>query len=630
MKPNPKQNLYPSDIQNILETSFGHAKFREYQEEIIQDVIKGNDVLAVLATGYGKSICYQVPALAIEGTAIVISPLISLMKDQVDSLQLQGISAAFINSTQNFAEQEKVKHDVTAGRTDILYLAPERIVSNDMSSFLAQQVISLIAIDEAHCVSRWGPSFREDYLALDSLADLFPNVPRIALTATADAQTRSDVVKKLRLNDARVFVGGFDRPNLRYEVAIKQTERQQLMDFLSATAGDASGIVYCRTRARTEKVAAWMTEWGYQARPYHAGLSPYERSSAQRAFLSDENIVIVATIAFGMGIDKPDVRFVVHMDLPKNIESYHQETGRAGRDGEPADLLMLYGDGDAAAISRFIFEGDSEEKFKAVEFSKLQALLGYCEAIGCRRAVLLRYFDEEYSGPCDNCDNCEETPEAIDGTHLATQALECVAQTGQRFGTNYLVDVLLGSRNERVLANGHEHTGIYGSGRETGKQEWRSVYRQLISQGCIDLVYDSFPVLRLNPRSRRIIQGDETVELRRDRAGISSRYRQTDASVRVQERQPDYVATDDEDSGAARSDDGTLLSNLKKLRRRLAVEHGVPPYMIFHDTTLHEKVDKRPITKAAMARYFLIVFPGSTRQSLHSRRLFPPAFQLLT
>jgi ATP-dependent DNA helicase RecQ len=582
----------------ILKTTFGHDKFREYQEEIIQHVCDGNDVLAVLATGYGKSICYQIPALALEGTAIVISPLISLMRDQVDALLQHGVKAAFINSTQNYHEQEVVRKSVAAGRTEILYLAPERIVTDDMAHFLSRQAISLIAIDEAHCVSRWGPSFREDYLALDALADLFPGVPRIALTATADAQTRSDVVEKLRLNDAQVFVGGFDRTNLRYEVAIKQAERGQLMDFLSAAAGDAPGIVYCRTRARTEKVAAWMTEWGYQALAYHAGLSPYERSSAQRAFRTGENVVIVATIAFGMGIDKPDVRFVVHMDLPKTIESYHQETGRAGRDGASADLLMLYGDADAAAISRFIFEAESPEEFKAVEFAKLQALLGYCETTGCRREALLRYFDEEYSGPCGNCDNCEETPEAIDGTGLATLALECVPQTGQRFGTNYLVDVLLGSRNERVLANGHERADIYGAGRETGRKEWRSVYRQLIAQGCIELVYDSFPVLRLNDRSRRIMKGEETVRLRRDRTGISSKYTEAAESGQVRERQSDYVEIDVEHSGGG-PDDGMLFSALKKLRRRLALEHAVPPYVIFHDSTLHEMVDKRPSSPEA-------------------------------
>jgi len=599
-KPQEKDSSQ-SEIQRILKTTFGHDKFREYQEEIIQHVCDGNDILAVLATGYGKSICYQIPALALEGTAIVISPLISLMKDQVDALLQQGVRAAFINSTQNFHEQEKVKKSMAAGQMEILYLAPERIVTDDMADFLSRQAISLIAIDEAHCVSRWGPSFREDYLALDALTDLFPGVPRIALTATADAQTRSDVVEKLRLNDAQVFVGGFDRPNLRYEVAIKHTERQQLMDFLSAAAGDVSGIVYCRTRARTEKVAAWMTEWGYQALVYHAGLSPYERNSAQRAFLTGEDVVIVATIAFGMGIDKPDVRFVVHMDLPKTIESYHQETGRAGRDGASADLLMMYGNGDAAAISRFIFEAESPEEFKAVEFAKLQALLGYCETTGCRREALLRYFDEEYSGPCGNCDNCEETPEAIDGTGLARLALECVAQTGQRFGTNYLVDVLLGSRNERVVANGHDRADMYGTGRETGRKEWRSVYRQLIAQGCIELVYDSFPVLRLNAFSKRIVQGDETVRLRRDRTGVSSKYTEAADSRQVPERQADYLEIEVEHAAGA-PDDRTLFAELKKLRGRMALEQDVPPYMIFHDRTLHEMVASRPATKATFRK----------------------------
>ena len=469
----------------VLERVFGYDAFRGEQESIIDHVAGGGDALVVMPTGGGKSLCYQVPALLRDGVAVVVSPLIALMQDQVDALLQAGVRAAYLNSTLTFAEVRAIETDARAGSLDLLYVAPERLMGERTLALLDTIRVALFAIDEAHCVSQWGHDFRPEYLQLSVLHERYPDAPRIALTATADAPTRREIAERLGLGDARVFVSGFDRPNIRYAIVPKQNPRNQLLRFLDAGHRGHAGIVYCLSRRKVEETAGWLRERGYDALPYHAGMSADERKRHQDAFVREDAVVIVATIAFGMGIDKPDVRFVAHLDLPKSIESYYQETGRAGRDRAPSDAWMAYGLSDVVTLRQMVEGSGAEEQRKRIEVRKLDALLGLCELTTCRRLALLAYFGEERADPCGNCDNCIAPPEAWDATEAAQKALSCVYRTGQRFGAGYVIDVLRGSDSERIRNFGHHRLSTFGIGTDIDANTWRSVFRQLVARGLM-------------------------------------------------------------------------------------------------------------------------------------------------
>ncbi len=505
---------------HLLNTVFGHAAFRGHQAEIIDHVTAGGDALLLAPTGGGKSVCYQIPALLRPGTGVVVSPLIALMQDQVDALREVGLRAAFLNSTLTLDAVRETEALLLGGGLDLLYVAPERLLQERTLELLERVDraggLALFAIDEAHCVSQWGHDFRPEYLQLDMLAERFPGVPRLACTATADERTRAEIVANLRLGDGRVFVTGFDRPNIRYRVQEKDNARRQLLGFLRREhAGDA-GIVYCLSRKGTEATAAFLVEHGIPALPYHAGLSAQLRRFHQERFLREDGLVMVATIAFGMGIDKPDVRFVAHLDLPKSLEAYYQETGRAGRDGLPADAWMTYGLQDAVLLRRMMEGGDADEMHRRRESQQLDAILAWCEVTGCRRQALLRYFGEELPAPCGNCDTCLEPPETFDGTVAAQKALSCAARTGQRFGASHLINVLRGSQNERVQSLGHDQVSTYGIGTELDAVAWRGVFRQLVAAGLLAVDPDGYGGLRLTDAAWPVLRGEQTLQLRRD------------------------------------------------------------------------------------------------------------------
>ena len=542
-----------------------------------------------MPTGGGKSLCYQIPALLRPGTGIVVSPLIALMQDQVSALREAGVRAAFLNSSLPAAEANAVERGLAAGEYDLLYVAPERLL---MPRFLDQlerlQVsgqLALFAIDEAHCVSQWGHDFRPEYMQLSLLHERFPFVPRIALTATADSVTRDEIVLRLGLGGARRFVASFDRPNIRYRIVEKANARAQLLAFLRAEHAGNAGIVYCLSRKKVEETAAWLAANGVAALPYHAGMDAQTRNLHQSRFQREEGIVMVATIAFGMGIDKPDVRFVAHLDLPKSIEGYYQETGRAGRDGLPADAWMAYGLGDVVNQRRMIDGSTAEEQFKRIASAKLDALLGLCEASSCRRVRLLSYFDEA-SAPCGNCDVCIEPPQVWDGTLAAQKALSCVYRTGQRFGAAHLIDVLLGKETERVLQWGHRELSTFGIGTELDEKVWRSVFRQLIAQGLLAVDHASYGSLKLTATSRAVLTGGQAVPLRQV---------QTGKPKAATKRAATSVAG--LDSAAARS-----WEQLRAWRAAIAREHGVPAYVVFHDATLAELARARPQSEAALGQ----------------------------
>jgi ATP-dependent DNA helicase RecQ len=534
-----------------------------------------------MPTGGGKSLCYQIPALVRDGVGLVISPLIALMQDQVRALRELGISAAFLNSSLTPAAQQAVIDQLLAGQLKLLYIAPERLVQPATQALLRGLPVSIIAIDEAHCVSQWGHDFRHDYLALNQLAALFPGTPRMALTATATPLIREEIIGRLELNAPELFVSSFDRPNIRYMVQAKADPRRQLLEFLG-NHRDEAGIVYCLARKKTESIAEWLCVQGFDALPYHAGLSVETRSAHQHRLVNDEAVIIVATIAFGMGIDKPDVRFVAHLDLPKSIESYYQETGRAGRDGEPADAWMIYGLQDVVRLRQMLDNSDADEQYKRHEAQKLDALLGWCEITGCRRRPLLRYFGDEQVAACGNCDNCSAPPATWDGTEAARKLLSAVHRTGQCFGAAHIVDVLLGRSTEKVKANNHDQLGVFGIGSDLDAQVWRSVVRQLIVLDYLKADPARFGGLVLTSQCRPLLRGEMTLKLREDNKQPALR--------RKPARKKQAVS--DADRG--------LWDALRECRKGLAKEHDVPPYVIFHDATLMQMMEYRPTNSDAM------------------------------
>jgi ATP-dependent DNA helicase RecQ len=576
-----------SDALHILNTVFGYSAFRGEQQAIIEHVTGGGDALVLMPTGGGKSLCYQIPALLRPGTAIVVSPLIALMQDQVDALRQLGVEAAFLNSSLDALAQRDVERRFAEGALKLLYVAPERLLTERCLDMLARAPIPLFAIDEAHCVSQWGHDFRPEYRQLTVLHERFPTVPRIALTATADAPTRREIVERLALGSAREFVASFDRPNICYRVVEKDEARKQLKDFLAGHEGE-SGIVYCLSRRKVEDTAAWLVERGISALPYHAGMDAADRIANQRRFLREDGIVIVATIAFGMGIDKPDVRFVAHMDLPKSMEGYYQETGRAGRDGLPADAWLCYGLGDVVTLSQLISQSESGDERKRVERGKLDALLGYAESTACRRRRLLAYFGETREGDCGNCDNCLDPPETWDATVVAQKALSCVYRTGQRYGVVHLTAVLRGEADDRIRALRHDALSTFGIGAELDKRQWRGVFRQLVAAGLLATDEEGFGTLRLTAASRDVLRGATEVHLRRDPD-------RAERSARKKERAPRKRASLD-----IAPHEAPLWDALRDLRGRLAREQGVPAYVIFHDATLFAMLRGRPRTLDAL------------------------------
>ena len=562
--------------QELLRNVFGFDNFRGHQVEVVTAALAGRDALVLMPTGGGKSLCYQLPAMIRPGVGLVVSPLIALMQDQVSALKQFGVRAEFLNSSLSWPEQCEILDAVSAQALDLLYLAPERLLQEETLERLGHIDLAIIAIDEAHCVSQWGHDFRQDYLGLNVLAKRFPGVPRMALTATADKLTRREILSRLELNGAERFISGFDRPNIRYTVQAKADANTQLLTFLRERQGQ-TGIVYAMTRKKVGSLAELLAGRGFTALPYHAGLSSRTRNAHQARFQYEDGVVIVATIAFGMGIDKPDVRFVAHVDLPKSMEAYYQETGRAGRDGEPAEAWMVYGLQDVVRMRKMVDQSEADEEHKRIERMKLDALLGWCEVTACRRRALLEYFGDSLVEDCGNCDICLTPPKTWDGTVEAQKLLSCVYRTGQRFGGAHVIDVLRGKDTDKALRNRHEHLSTFGIGEDRSAVQWRSIVRQLMVQGYLRSDAERYGALRLTPKSRPLLKGEEQVRLRED---TSSK-----RAIRKTARAPSYQVT---------PEDEPLWESLRELRTRLSREAGVPPYVIFHDATLMEMVRLRP------------------------------------
>jgi ATP-dependent DNA helicase RecQ len=570
-----------SQAQAILRSTFGYEQFREPQDEIIAELEKGGDAFVLMPTGGGKSLCYQIPALLRDGVAVVVSPLIALMQDQVDALQQLGIKAAYLNSSLTAAKARAVEQQVLNNQLDLLYIAPERLLNETMLSLLERCKLALFAIDEAHCVSQWGHDFRPEYQKLKILHERFPQIPRIALTATADQRTRDEIISQLQLENARVFINSFDRPNIHYAISEGNNPKLRMWRFLQENHANDAGIVYCLSRKKVEATAEWLSEQGRLALPYHAGLPQEVRQTNQQRFLREEGVIIVATIAFGMGIDKPDVRFVAHLSLPKSIEAYYQETGRAGRDGELANAWMAYGLQDVLTLRQFLQNSSADELHKRAEHNKLESMLGLCELIACRRQALLAYFDEASNEACGTCDNCVNPPEKWDGSEAAQKVLSTIYRTEQRFGVNYIIDVLMGKSDERIQQNGHDKVSTFGIGTELSVAEWRTVFRQLVALGYINVEAESHGALKLTEKCRPLLRGEQTLLLRK-------------------QSKEEKLSTEKKKKSAVRPQDEPLWEALRAMRTQLADEAGVPPYVIFHDATLQEMVAKRPNTTADM------------------------------
>ncbi len=566
---------------HLLKSVFGYESFRGLQAGIIEHVLQGQDALVIMPTGSGKSLCYQIPALVKPGLAVVVSPLIALMRDQVQALRQCGVPAAYLNSSLSLEQAREVESQAVSNQLKLLYVAPERVATERFRSLLKRLEPSLFAIDEAHCVSQWGHDFRPEYLELSRLHEEFPDVPRLALTATADQATREDILARLGLHQARSFIGGYDRPNIRYTVVPKENGKKQLLEFLRERPIDQSGIVYCLSRRKVEEVSAWLVQQGRRAVPYHAGLDTQVRNLHQERFLRETGLIVVATIAFGMGIDKPDVRYVVHLDMPRSIEAYYQETGRAGRDGLPAEAWMAYGFADVVAHRQMSAQSQAQDSFKRIEQRRLNALLGYCETVRCRRQVLLEYFSDSCA-PCGNCDTCLAPVESWDGTEVGQKALSAVYRTGQRFGAGHLIDLLRGHETPRMRSLGHVSLPTFGVGKELDEKQWSSVFRQLVAAGYLTVDLAGHGSLTFTPRSSALLKGQERIELRRDRKRSSkSAPRSTTMDVDV--------------------DEG-LLARLKARRRELAQEQNLPPYCVLHDSTLIEMARSRPASRAELSR----------------------------
>lgn len=563
--------------RQVLQNVFGYREFRDYQEPVINGLIEGRDSLVIMPTGGGKSLCYQIPSIVRPGCGIIVSPLIALMQDQVSSMMEYGVKASCLNSTMQSSEVQAVEQKLRNNSLDLLYIAPERLLQDRTLALLDSVEVALFAIDEAHCVSQWGHDFRSDYLMLDVLADRYPLVPRIALTATADERTREEISERLRLRNPLQVVAGFDRPNIQYRIAGKKNSKQQLLKFLRNEHSDDSGIVYCLSRKKTEQIAAFLCDSGFTAYPYHAGLAPELRNDHQRRFLREEKVIIVATIAFGMGIDKPDVRFVAHLDLPKSIEAYYQETGRAGRDGRDATAWMVYGIQDVIKLRQMVDSSNAQEQQKQIERYKLDAMLGLCEITGCRRHALLHYFGDLAPENCGNCDTCINPVETWDGTLAAQQAISCVYRTGQRFGVNHLIDVLTGKATAKITQHGHTSVSTFGIGTDLDEQQWRSVYRQLVAMGYLAVDVGGYGGLSIADKSRPVLKGEESLYLRKD---------PREEKLRKPKSRKRQLADEHQ----------ALWDALRDCRKRLASQEGVPPYVIFHDAALMEMAEYRPTT----------------------------------
>ncbi len=571
--------------EQVLNNIFGFDSFLDLQSQVIDHVVDGGDAVVLMPTGGGKSLCYQIPALCREGVGLVVSPLIALMRDQVESLKQLGVKASVLNSTLSAAEARDVEQRLLNGSLDMVYVSPERLLTERFLNLIKQCKLSLIAIDEAHCVSQWGHDFRPEYLKLKILKELLPDVPTLALTATADGPTRRDIVKRLELKDGRLFISSFDRPNIKYAIVSKDGAKNKLLKFIEENHAGESGIVYCMSRTKVETIAEWLVGEGLNALPYHAGMHQNLRARNQDKFLKEEGIIMIATIAFGMGIDKPDVRFVCHLDLPKSIESYYQETGRAGRDGLKSNAWLAYGLEDLAKIISFIVSSNASEDQKRVERQKLDALLGLCETTRCRRQVLLEYFGETLENPCGNCDTCLEPVKSFDATIATQKALSCVYRTDQRFGAAYIIDVLLGSSTARITQFGHHKLSTYGIGKEYSKNQWRSIFRQLVARNLLVVDIEGHGGYRLGKNYQGVLNGKESISLREDqfskKAGLPRGKKEKQSRAKVT---------------LSNNADETLFQKLRAHRRELASEQKVAPFIIFHDSTLLKMAEERPTT----------------------------------